>query len=461
MANITKRNDSYVIRVSCGYDSTGKQIRRNMTWTPPPNMTEKQIQKELERQSVLFEEKCRNGVIMSGAVKLSEFVEKWFADYAEKQLAPKTLLRYRDFVKRINPALGHLRIDRIQPHHLIEFMNQLSEEGSREDIRFHSIADLKAMRESRSLSKTKAAGEIGISFSTLEAAETGNNILLENAEKISQYYSAPLSKVFEASNSKKGLSNRTILSHYRFLSDLFNTAVKWGIISSNPAQRVDAPKQEHKEAKYLDEEQAKELLRLIQNAPTQYRMMIIMLLFTGMRIGELCGLEWKDIDFQKEMICIRRSSQYLPGKGIFTKEPKNTSSIRTNKFSHSLFVELKSYKAWQAKERMKLGDQWIDCDRLFTQWNGAPIYPYSLGQWLNDFIKTTDLPHISVHSLRHTNATLMISSGTDIRTVSSRLGHSQTSTTMNIYAHAIRSKDEMAADAMEVVLSLDNQPKAN
>lgn len=102
MSTITKRNNSYKITVSAGYDSTGKQIRRNMTWTPSPNMSEKQIQKELERQAVLFEEKCRNGIMMSGAVKLSDFAEKWFADYAEKRLAPKTILRYRDFMKRIN-----------------------------------------------------------------------------------------------------------------------------------------------------------------------------------------------------------------------------------------------------------------------------------------------------------------------------------------------------------------------
>ena len=82
MATIKQRGNSYKITVSCGYDLNGKQIRRHLTWTPEPGMTKRQIQKELDRQAVLFEEKCRNGQVLDGNMKFAEFAEKWFADYA-------------------------------------------------------------------------------------------------------------------------------------------------------------------------------------------------------------------------------------------------------------------------------------------------------------------------------------------------------------------------------------------
>lgn len=99
-----------------------------------------------------------------------------------------------------------------------------------------------------------------------------------------------------------------------------------------------------------------------------------------------------------------------------------------------------------------MGDQWEDCDRLYTSWNGKPAHPDSLTQWFGDFIKQTDLQNIHVHSLRHTNATLMIAGGEDIRTVSKRLGHAQVTTTVNTYTHALQSADARAADTLENIL---------
>ena len=84
MANIQKRGDTYRIRVSCGYDVEGKQITRSMTYKPEPGMTKKQIEKELERQAILFEEKCQSGLYLDSSIKFAAFSEKWFSDYAEK-----------------------------------------------------------------------------------------------------------------------------------------------------------------------------------------------------------------------------------------------------------------------------------------------------------------------------------------------------------------------------------------
>lgn len=100
MATIEKRGDSYRITVSCGYDIHGKQIKHRMTWTPEPAMTQKRISKELTRQEVLFEETCKANQVQGGNIRLTDFADLWFQNYAEKQLKPRTVENNRYFLKR-------------------------------------------------------------------------------------------------------------------------------------------------------------------------------------------------------------------------------------------------------------------------------------------------------------------------------------------------------------------------
>ncbi len=90
---------------------------------------------------------------------------------------------------------------------------------------------------------------------------------------------------------------------------------------------------------------------------------------------------------------------------------------------------LRSFQVWQMQERLKLGDQWHDSGRIFTAWDGRPIHPDTITNWFHRFLQDKDLPSISIHSLRHTNATLMIAAGINLQTVSKRLGHANVNTT--------------------------------
>ena len=129
MPTIQKRGDTYRIRVSAGYDSTGKQLMKSMTWQPAPGMTQKQIEKELDRQAVLFENKVKSGQYMEGNIRFSEYAEMWMQN---AQLAPATRSQYEDLLRRINAAIGHIRLDRLQPHHLEAFYKNLREKGIKE-----------------------------------------------------------------------------------------------------------------------------------------------------------------------------------------------------------------------------------------------------------------------------------------------------------------------------------------
>ena len=154
MATIQKRKDSYYITVSCGYDINNKQIRKSMTYRPERNMTAKQVEKEVRRQAVLFEEKCRKGLVTDGRIKLKDFAEQWMR-HKKNELRPQTYARYESMLPRIFAAMGHMRLDRIQPQHLLTFYENLSESGIRQDTKYKCKIDLEDYMKENSLSNAR------------------------------------------------------------------------------------------------------------------------------------------------------------------------------------------------------------------------------------------------------------------------------------------------------------------
>lgn len=124
MATITKRGGSYRIKVSCGYDINGKQMVQTKTWKPDEGMTAKQIEKEVQRQAVLFEESCKIGQI-TASVKFEAFAEQWFEEYAKINLRNTSYERMKQLTHRVYPELGHMRLDKITGRHVQQFINDL------------------------------------------------------------------------------------------------------------------------------------------------------------------------------------------------------------------------------------------------------------------------------------------------------------------------------------------------
>lgn len=385
MATVQRRGDTYRITASAGYDTEGRQIRKSMTWRPAPGMTERQIAKELERQKVLFDEQVKGGRYLNGNIKFQDFAQRWFEDYGKEHLRERTYLRYIELSKRTYAAIGHIRLDKLQPHHLLEFYSQL--------------------------------------------AETGQN-----------------------KRTGGGLAPKTIKHYHTFISSVLERAVKWQIIQDNPAHRIDAPKVDRRQIAYMDDQQARQFMTALESESVEYRTIFTILLLTGMRRGELLGLEWPDIDFDSGVIHIRRTSQYAPERGIYTDTTKTEQSKRPLSVPDELLSLLREYRVWQNERRLLLGntwaEEWTEHPRLFTQFDGKPMHPNTPYQELQKLLKRYDMPQVSLHSLRHTNATLLIGSGADVRTVSGRLGHSQTSTTLNIYAEFLQSADKAASESI-------------
>lgn len=460
MATVTKRGDTYKITVSCGYDINGKQIRRHTTWKPASGMTKKQIEKELDRQTVLFEERCRTGQYLDGSIRFSDFVDKWLKDYAEKQLKAKTIAGYKELLKRINPAIGHIKLDQIQPQHLLQFYDNLSESGIRKDAKYTPIIDLNSLLKKKKLSMEAFARKAGVSSNTISIVCRGGNVSERSCNLIAEALKKKPSVCFKPVGESGGLSPKTILHHHRLISAILNTAVQWQVIFSNPCSRIKPPKVDRTEAKYLDDMETIRLFELLENEPIMYRTIITLLVYSGLRRGEMCGLEWRDIDFKNKVIHIERASLYLPEKGIYEDTTKNYTSERVIKVSDHAFKLLLEYKMWQNGERIKAGDRWTDTGKVFTQSTGKPMHPDTITGWFHKFVVKNDLPNICVHSLRHTNASLLIAKNVNITTVSKRLGHANTATMAKIYAHAIKTADEIAADTLQDILTLPNK-KAN
>ena len=222
------------------------------------------------------------------------------------------------------------------------------------------------------------------------------------------------------------------------------------------------PKVTEADVDVLEEKDVAKLLEALQDAPTQFSVITQLALFTGARRGEICSLRWSDINFTTGVISIGRTVQYITGQGLVFTAPKTKRSKRCIRVGAACIALLREYRLTQKAERLKVGSAWartvqieggkvVPNDLLFTKWNGTPLDPNRVTSWFPHFLAAHDLPAVHFHSLRHSNASLLIAAHVPITAVSGRLGHAQTSTTLNIYASMIQSADAAAADALEGV----------
>ena len=277
---VIKENIEYEYQ-SCGYDAQGKQVVQSMTWTPEKGMTARQIEKEVNKQAIIFEESCLKG-FQTKVVKFEPFAEEWFEEYAKTNLRNTTYERLLQLKKITYKAIGHLRMDKITARQIQTFISSLS----------------------------------------------------------------------------------------------------------------------------------------------------------------------KDVDFENNIISVKRTSCFTLKKRVYTDTTKTKKSQRTMKFPQEIMNLLKQLREKQGEQALKIGDKWVETDRVFTRWNGEPANPNSSYKWLERFCKINDLPFYGLHSYRHFFASCLVNEGVDIVSVSGALGHSVVSTTSNIYCHILENSRSKVSDAI-------------
>ncbi|MDR5566990.1 site-specific integrase [Paenibacillus larvae] len=253
------------------------------------------------------------------------------------------------------------------------------------------------------------------------------------------------------------LSSSSIQYHYRVLKNIFSRAVEWKIIKHNPIADIQKPKVVYKVITPYDEQEVQLLFKFLQNEPYHWRMMVTLALTTGLRRGELLGLEWKHIDLENGIIDVVQSLSISLKGEIVLKEPKTKNAKRKVSLPSSVLVELKEYYQRRRKERLEMKDAWQGTyDFVFSHPDGQPFHHERPYLWFRRFIQKNDLRYIRFHDLRHTSATLLINQGVHAKIISERLGHGSITTTMNVYGHALRTADKTAAEKFEKILTVPN-----
>ena len=254
----------------------------------------------------------------------------------------------------------------------------------------------------------------------------------------------------------KPLSEKSVEGIHDTLCSILSDAVEEGYLTHNPAWRVYKPKGQRQERPVADEETVQRLITALEGQSLKYETYFKLVLATGMRRGEACGLRWSDVNWRKKSIHIQRNVVKLSHEPIIVKDPKTSAGDRVVYLSAGMVKLLKAWKKECEWERWQAaGETLNEDDYLFRQPNGDPMVPTTFTFRFKKILRQNGLPeNLNIHSLRHTNASLMIAQGVDVRTVAGLLGHSQPSTTLDIYAHAFDKNKREAQEKLGKVMGL-------
>jgi integrase len=247
------------------------------------------------------------------------------------------------------------------------------------------------------------------------------------------------------------LAPRTVLIIHRLLHRAFKDAVRWGLVCRNVTEAVIAPKVRRKEMMVWSSDQALAFLKgtaedRLAPAPT-------LMLYCGLRAGELAGLRWEDIDLAEGRLQIQRTVQRVRGvKGLAVGDPKSASSRRQIVLPAPGLAGLVRWRTRQRDERAFAGERRRESGHVFTSRIGTVLEPRIFHRSFDDAVTRLGLPSIRVHDLRHTCATLLLSRGVRPKIVQELLGHNQISLTLDTSSHVLPSMQEEAARTMEAIL---------
>ncbi|WP_317335620.1 site-specific integrase [Dysosmobacter welbionis] len=391
MASIRKRGSSYLLVVSMGYDYKGNRIRpKQKTVHPSEGLTPKQKEKWLNEQAILFERECKG---------LPQEVDRSI-----------TLAKYTElWLQTIAPgklAKSTLARDRQDIHRFLPVLGH------------YKLTELRP-------------------------------------EHFRQLY-ADLRKV---KNQKTGkpLSECTVEGVHACLCGILSDAMEGGFLDHNPAWRTYRYTGKKKEKVIADEATTQRLIAALEEESLKYETYFKLIIATGMRRGECCGLQWGDINWDERSIHIQRNVVKVTGEDIIVKETKTVAGDRYVYFSlemESLLKEFQRECSWETETYD--GRKLEDADYIFRRHGyRLPMTPTTFTWRFKLILKKHGLPTaLNVHSLRHTNASLLIAGGADVATVAGLLGHSQPSTTLDIYTHAFDKNKKAASQVLQEGLEI-------
>jgi integrase len=249
------------------------------------------------------------------------------------------------------------------------------------------------------------------------------------------------------------LASQTLLHYHRVLYSALDRALKWQELAVNPCAAVDPPRVVRHAIEPLNVEQSRALLAVTAQ-DQDFGPVVALALLTGMRIGEVTGLQWQDVDWDRKTLSVRRSVQKLKGYGLLVKEPKTRRS-RTVTLSDQAITILKRTRAHQDEQRLKLGPAYVFEGFVFATPEGTPLDAQAVRRHFAHLLGAAGVPRVRFHDLRHTHATLLLAQGVHAKVVSERLGHSNIGITLDTYSHVLQNLQEDAARKLDTLLTAE------
>ena len=391
MASIRKRGNSYLLVVSMGYTPDGR--RRNpqqKTIKPPVGLTPKQTEKWLQEQAMLFEMSCKK---LNPDIDRSITLEKYTEIWLQT-IAP-------DKLAKSTLVREEQDIERFKPY-----------------LGRYKLIDLRP-----------------------------------------EHFRSLYTKLHKQTNKATGkpLSEATVEGVHSCLCGILSDAMEGGYIDHNPAWRTYKYAGQKKEKKIADDETVKKLIKALEAGSILYEAYFKLIIATGMRRGECCALKWEDINYAERSIHVCRNAVKTTGDEIIVKAPKTKAGNRYVYFSAEMESLLREYQRECQYITQTYDERKLTADDFLFRRQGTrlPMTPTTFTWRFKCILKKNGLPEqLNVHSLRHTAASLMIAGGADVATVAGILGHSQPSTTLDIYTHAFDKNKKAASAELQGMLEI-------
>lgn len=389
--NLEKRgNGSWRLTISDGYAPDGSKIRFQKTIKVDPNKTINAQRREAEKQAALIEADFRRKLLLTGKrITIAQLAEEYLTDRTQRRgLKERTIKQYRDIIDgRIVPELGKKAVQDLTARDINTFYRKL--------------------QEIPALTKRSRNGK---------------------------------------------LSGTTQRQYHTQLHAMLAYAIKMGYIAVNPADQVDPPHKDTQETQWLEMEDAARLLLALDDLKDpQWRLFFYMSIYTGMRPGELIGLNWTDI--KGNVLRVSAGCVHIKGQGTKrTDSPKTAKGVRNIVLPVPIMERLNAHRKAQLEYRLPFGAHWPEPDAVFTTDEGKRLCISTPTHKFQKIIRQYNLKKITLYGLRHTAASTMIAGGISARDVAAQLGHAQASTTMNIYAHAFEDANKKASEAINSAL---------
>lgn len=369
----------------------GRRKRITKTVTVPPEIARTKLRKEqwLAAQAFEFEEQVNSGdIVRTDKLTFEQFIPKWEKGYAAQNMGEYTIRNTMSTIRtHLIPTFGQVRLDQIKTIHLVTFFAELKRKDG------------------------------------------------------------------------KPMATNTKLNIYKAAKSIFDAAHQWNLIAQNPIEGVQRPSQSKKEKKAIRDkkknytiEESYKVLEAMYNLPTRWRLYFTGSLLGGFRRGELLAIEWDDLDFDNNCIWIEKQITLDKEGNVVESEVKTDESEDWVAMPSWYMEELRAYEREWKKEKLQC-KEWLGEDKqyIFHAGQGRPYYPSTATTTWAKFLERNELPHISLHGLRHTAGNILRDMGADMKTIQERLRHTKLATTADIYTHRNENINRDAADKLEAL----------